>query len=179
MDYVENPIVEGKDFESTAKDVNGNFEYLKYNYFSAWEEYGETSYTFTVSAPGTSPQRIGTIPVGDTTEYDEIYVVSEGSLGENTKIDFGRYLPEAGDYRCQRTSANNRIRYVIGTDGQALSVENGVIYRVNGGIPLMGAKISSDSSAKTPTESNLTVKVYVKKLPQSTLDLFASTTQEA
>ena len=28
MDYVENPIVEGKDFESTAKDMNGNFEYI-------------------------------------------------------------------------------------------------------------------------------------------------------
>lgn len=29
MAYVENPIVEGKDFESVMNDVNGNFEFLK------------------------------------------------------------------------------------------------------------------------------------------------------
>lgn len=30
MAYVENPIIEGKDFGSVAKDVNGNFDNFKY-----------------------------------------------------------------------------------------------------------------------------------------------------
>lgn len=78
MAYVENPIVEGKDFESVMGDVNGNFSELKQEVFDkgVFRKIGEYKFkrvTQSVSKSASS------VVVPSSTKY-EIYQIKDGDM---------------------------------------------------------------------------------------------------
>lgn len=96
MAYIENPIVEGKDFKSVRDDVNGNFEEIK-KYLSTeigiWEKIGEVritglpptsvgGYSNTTSSLGSL---CGTIDCHGE-QYEKLYLAVEGTLPSVTKL---------------------------------------------------------------------------------------------
>jgi hypothetical protein len=89
MAYVENPIVEGKDFEATANDVNGNFSELR-NETGVWEKIGEirisglppVGFPDIVKSLGNPCGSIGC----DGKLYEKIYLTVKGTLPSTVKL---------------------------------------------------------------------------------------------
>ena len=179
MSYIENPIVEGKDFESTAKDVNGNFTDINdrfiNNSFATYEKIGETRVT------GTSGK--WNIPCV-ANKYETLIIIARGTLGAYSKIitaddynlDSDKYSNFFSNSNTTGISAGVYKTGVYINSGDSFSKAN-VLYRnVDSNCDDFPIRLERySSSSYTQTDSDIVFELYGIKRPKILLDALGYT----
>lgn len=179
MAYVENPIIEGKDFKSVAKDVNGNFDDLK-KYIDAniatWEKIGEVNivgspskvsgYSNTTKVLG---EKCGSIECHGE-RYEKIYLVTEGNLPSVTKLKTAMCTSYEGD-SYYPDFISNSVSYMNRGGASFVKLWNNGYYD----LPSAGIKDTFNFywlyvKGTSPDNVNVTIKLYGLKKPQWLLD---------
>lgn len=180
MAYVENPIVEGKDFESVAKDVNGNFENIKDEIsqtdqaLSKWEFIGETDIIGTPTTNGGDyANRLQGAECGSINcegkNYEKLLLLLSGNVGSYTHLKTNMVgHNDAGNSFYIAVHNGEQIYYSVG-DGYFMNLPNADI--VAKGFYADGVTFYWNYyDDYTPGETNVNIKLYGLKKPQWLLD---------
>lgn len=179
MAYIENPIVENKDFKSIVTDVNGNFSEIRKEIdlqLGAWEKIGEVNI---VGKPTTNYVSSNLRVLGEKcgfinfegAKYEKLYLIANGTVGAYIKTNF--HYAYNGDYCYDDKIFDKKCTgYInIGKDEFITSNDSPNDY------PIMSCSIDNGlgfywtyMKGETLTESNITIKLYGQKRPQWLLD---------
>lgn len=181
MAYIENPIVEGKDFESVMNDVNGNFGEIKTDIeqnLGKWECIGEASISGVpdfISSYSNSKKCLGGLCCSidcNGLKYEKIYLIANGTKGSNVYIKTNFATSFEGEaYYPDIISSNTFSAYFnVGENKFATGVNTDYYYLYNQVIDDKFKIFWFYNENTTPDTSDMTFKLYGLKKPQWLLD---------
>ena len=179
MAYIENPMVEKKDFKSIATDINGNFSEVRKEIdlqLGTWEKIGEVNI---VGKPTTNyvysnlkilGEKCGSINFKGA-KYEKLYLIANGTVGAYIKTNFyysyegsNCYYDKILDKKCTGYINIGKNYFITSTDSpsdypiMSCSIDNGLGF------------YWTYTKDEAVTESNITIKLYGQKRPQWLLD---------
>lgn len=186
MAYVENPIVEGKDFESIATDVNGNFEDIKNEIsqtrqaFSEWEFIGETDIVGKATSNGGDfanrfqGKECGSISCKGG-NYEKLLLILTGSIDSRTHLKTNMFLiTSSSNTSYVDLDIGEQIYYNMGGSkftnlSSSATTASG---NYNSSVTFYWNYYDSDNPL---TETNVNIKLYGLKKSQWLLDALETT----
>lgn len=170
MAYIENPIVEGKDFESVMNDINGNFSEIPNLYISnQYYNYQKLGELYLKGKP--IIEQI--FNVKDTITCSDIAIHVKGTLGANSQVmaNSAHICTYSGS---ERSINYFRFFHACDINGTVISfndgMENEVIY-IRDNLLNISLYHYNGGSGGSATNSDLTVTLYGKKFDKAMCNL--------